>query len=206
MKLMSKTLKVALVAGLCVAANAAYAGSLSKSTVLNGLKMEKRTMSKTRSFGKPSSKQRLSSKERSLINKLSTTRAIKVEERDKVIEIAVKKELPAINVKILFDFNSAQIKSDSFDDLEVIAEALNDKALEDAKIMLNGHTDAKGSDSYNQDLSVRRALSVKHYLVGELNVDSDRLITAGFGENRLKNPDEPFAAENRRVEIINLGS
>lgn len=206
MKLMGKTLKVALVAGLCVAANAAYAGSLSKSTVLNGLKMEKRTMSKTRSFGKPSSKQRLSSKERRLINKLSTTRAIKVEERDKVIEIAVKKELPAINVKILFDFNSAQIKSDSFDDLEVIAEALNDKALEDAKIMLNGHTDAKGSDSYNQDLSVRRALSVKHYLVGELNVDSDRLITAGFGENRLKNPDEPFAAENRRVEIINLGS
>ena len=72
--------------------------------------------------------------------------------------------------------------------------------------MLSGHTDAKGSDDYNQKLSERRAEAVKKYLVEKLKLSPDNLTTAGYGRRDLKNKDNPFAAENRRVQIVNLSS
>ncbi|MCP4185925.1 MAG: OmpA family protein [Hyphomicrobiales bacterium] len=100
----------------------------------------------------------------------------------KLIAIVDKKELPSINIRILFDYDLDRIKESSYSSLDVISTALLDEALEDSRIMLNGHTDAVGSRIYNQDLSERRALSVKHYLtqVGHI-------------------------PEYRRVEIVNLG-
>ena len=68
---------------------------------------------------------------------------------------------------------------------------------------VEGHTDAKGKADYNQDLSARRALAVQTYLIGQ-SVAPDRLQAEGKGASELANPNDPLAAENRRVRIVNL--
>ena len=70
--------------------------------------------------------------------------------------------------------------------------------------MLAGHTDAVGGEEYNQDLSNRRADSVKRYLTEKFGLPADTLVTAGYGKTRLKNANNPSAAENRRVEVVNM--
>lgn len=200
---------IALIA-LMIPAGSAYAQSVSSGDILNALKPKHNTtMSKTRSFGTSNTvaKDTVSSADRSFIRSIDgqSSRAIKVEQRDKLIEIVKKSDLPSINIRILFDYDSAQIRSDSFADLNEIGDALLNDALAGSKIMLNGHTDAAGARGYNQELSERRALSVKNYLVGKLFVSAKNLVVAGFGEDRLRDPDDPNNGRNRRVEIINLG-
>jgi outer membrane protein OmpA-like peptidoglycan-associated protein len=70
--------------------------------------------------------------------------------------------------------------------------------------MLGGHTDAKGTDEYNQKLSERRAETVKRFLVDSYKISPDLLVTSGYGKTGLKNSADPYAAENRRVEIVNV--
>ena len=186
-----------------------HAQSVSSGQILDALKIKpKREMSATRSFGvksKNDNQNEVSSSERSFIRSINATRAIRVEQREKLIEIVEKSDLPSINIRILFDYDSDRIKPGSFADLNEIGEALLDESLAESKIMLNGHTDAAGSRTYNQDLSERRALSVKRYLTGKLFVPTQRLVVAGFGEERLSDKDDPNNAKNRRVEIVNLG-
>lgn len=186
---------------------AGYAQSVTSSEILNALKpAAKAPTSATRSFGAPKPEtSAVNSTDRSFIQSLGSSRAIKVEQRDKLIAIVDKSELPSINIRILFAYDSDRIEGSSFADLNEIGEALLDQSLEDSKIMLNGHTDAAGSRTYNQDLSERRALSVKRYLTQRLFVPSERLVVAGFGEDRLRDPDDPDSGRNRRVEIVNLG-
>jgi outer membrane protein OmpA-like peptidoglycan-associated protein len=78
--------------------------------------------------------------------------------------------------------------------------------LGNVSFLIAGHTDAKGSNSYNLALSERRAESVKAFLVETYGVDGARLAVIGFGEEQLKNPDDPFADENRLVQIVNTGT
>jgi outer membrane protein OmpA-like peptidoglycan-associated protein len=75
--------------------------------------------------------------------------------------------------------------------------------MRDATIVVAGHTDAKGGDKYNERLSDRRAAAVKDYLIDKLHVTEESLTTAGYGKRHLKNPDDPYGSENRRVQIIN---
>lgn len=67
---------------------------------------------------------------------------------------------------------------------------------------LSGHTDAKGSDSYNQNLSERRAASVRQYLVGK-GIASSRMTSVGHGESQpvATNETDEGRALNRRVEL-----
>ena len=69
---------------------------------------------------------------------------------------------------------------------------------------IEGHTDNIGSDSYNQDLSTRRAAAVKEALVRDFAVVPERLSSPGFGERRPVEPNETIAgrARNRRVELV----
>lgn len=208
MKKFAKLTAILTVAAFIVPINGSVAQSVSSSDILNALKpAQNTTTSKTRSFGAPktTNKNSVSSSERSFIQNLGSTRAIKVEEREKLIEIVDKSELPSINIRILFAYDSDRIEGESFADLNEIGEALLDQSLEHSRIMLNGHTDAAGSRGYNQDLSERRALSVKRYLTQKLFVPSHQLVVAGFGEDRLHDPHNPSSGRNRRVEIINLG-
>ena len=70
--------------------------------------------------------------------------------------------------------------------------------------MLGRHTDAKGGDAYDQALSERRAETVKRFLMEGYHLPAANLVSAGYGKSGLKNAADPHAAENRRVEIVNM--
>jgi len=69
------------------------------------------------------------------------------------------------------------------------------------RYLVAGHTDAVGTANYNRKLSEQRARAVRAYLLQNFPINPDRLISVGFGDNRLKSPETPKAAINRRVEI-----
>ena len=110
-----------------------------------------------------------------------------------------------IDLEILFDYDSDRIDPASVRQLIELGEALNDPELGSGKFMIAGHTDAAGSNSYNNDLSFRRAQAVSRFLIEFAGVKPQRLHQEGFGEDYLKYPDAPESGQNRRVEIINLG-
>jgi outer membrane protein OmpA-like peptidoglycan-associated protein len=105
-----------------------------------------------------------------------------------------------------FDSDSYAIKPDSFSTLDDIGNALVNPPLDAAIINVEGHTDSEGSDDYNQQLSERRAWSVKSYLVQKFGIDPNRLIVVGYGESApiAPNTTEEGMANNRRVEFENV--
>jgi outer membrane protein OmpA-like peptidoglycan-associated protein len=131
------------------------------------------------------------------------SRSIGVVERKKIVEITEKAELPRLDFSINFGFDSADIDQQSYTTLDTLADALQSNDLASYRFLVNGHTDAKGSDDYNLDLSQRRANSVVQYLVSRHDIDPGRLKAIGFGETTLKDANDGEAAANRRVEIIN---
>jgi OmpA-OmpF porin, OOP family len=84
--------------------------------------------------------------------------------------------------------------------LDVFASVLQGKRAPDRKVRVIGHADASGTSAANISLSLRRAEVVKSYLV-QKGADPGMLQVEGVGAKQLKNPANPKAAENRRVEI-----
>ena len=137
------------------------------------------------------------------------TRQIEViprEDRDQVAKLVEESKSPNVDVQILFAFDSAEILPEARPALDELGKALSDPKLTGGTFLIAGHTDAKGSDAYNLGLSQRRAASVKAFLVETYHVDGGRLSVIGFGEEQLKNKEDPLADENRRVQIVNTGS
>jgi outer membrane protein OmpA-like peptidoglycan-associated protein len=130
------------------------------------------------------------------------TRALTLDERTKVADIAKDKQ--KIDLEVYFDYNSAEIVQRAIPDLMELGKALSNPDLKGGTFLLGGHTDAKGGEEYNQKLSERRASAVKKFLLDKFQLPEDTLVTAGYGKEQLKKPDTPFAAENRRVQIVNL--
>lgn len=126
----------------------------------------------------------------------AATRGIKVEGR--------KTENASLNLYINFEYDSDKLKQDAMIVLDQLAKAFDDGRLSKYDFLIAGHTDAVGSDAYNQNLSERRARSVKNYLEKRYGVAGSRLIEKGFGESRLLNPNDPNDGSNRRVQIITL--
>ena len=110
---------------------------------------------------------------------------------------------PSLSLLIQFDFNSARVSPQSQQSLANLAQALQSPELQGSSFAVEGHTDAKGSADYNQKLSQQRAMAVRDLLKTKGVVES-RLQAAGKGSSELANSDQPFAAENRRVRIVNL--
>jgi outer membrane protein OmpA-like peptidoglycan-associated protein len=146
---------------------------------------------------------------RSLTPKGGLTRSI----RTRKIEVIPGKEaevldnnknLPKINLTIEFEYDSEQPTANGELQLAALGEALRDPRLKGYRFLLAGHTDARGSDDYNQRLSERRAQAVQNYLVGSVRLDGNQLKIVGFGERRLLDPNQPDSPRNRRVEVINL--
>ncbi|RWC00614.1 MAG: OmpA family protein [Mesorhizobium sp.] len=131
-------------------------------------------------------------------------KSITVEKRRQVAVAIRAAGLPAIEFQIDFDFDSADIRPDSQGTLSRLAEAMMKPELEKARLLVNGHTDSKGAEQYNLELSVKRAESVVDFLVTKFRIDPGRLVPIGFGETELKNRDDGAAAVNRRVEVVNL--
>ncbi len=140
----------------------------------------------------------------SLVDRLRTTRSPTFDDRD--YKVASAQSMPAIDLQVYFDFDSTEITLEAEGQLRELGKALADSKLKGATISINGHTDAKGSDAFNKRLSERRAASIKTYLVDNFGLSASNLRTVGYGKSRLKNPSDPFAAENRRVEVVNMVS
>ena len=102
---------------------------------------------------------------------------------------------------ILFDVNSDKIKPESYGVLKDIANVLAEN--ESVKVKIIGHTDSKGTDSYNQDLSQRRSNAVGAYLRNK-GITSTRIKTSGLGESDpvATNDTDEGRALNRRVEFV----
>jgi outer membrane protein OmpA-like peptidoglycan-associated protein len=138
------------------------------------------------------------------------TRAISIEavqpaakeEREEIAKLVQDK--PKIDLAILFDYNSDVIGPKAIPAVNALGEALVKPGLKGSVFVLNGHTDAAGSAEYNLALSHRRAQSVRRYLIETYRIAPDTLLVAGFGKERPKVADA-FAAENRRVEVVNAG-
>ena len=107
---------------------------------------------------------------------------------------------------IQFAFGSTQLTPESSATLKNLGEALNHQLADQKSFLIEGHTDRKGTRAYNDELSKGRAEAVKDYLVHEAGVSPDRLQAVGKGYSEPANPKNPYAAENRRVVVVNTGS
>ena len=97
-----------------------------------------------------------------------------------------------------FAFNSDKLTPAAKENLDQFAEALKDPRLKGEKFEIDGHTDAVGSEVYNQGLSERRAAAVVSYLASK-GANPSLLIAKGFGEAQPRVAN-PYSPENRRVE------
>jgi outer membrane protein OmpA-like peptidoglycan-associated protein len=114
-------------------------------------------------------------------------------------DLEVHVELPA---DVLFDFDKADIRADAASALAKVATII--RAYPRGTVTLEGHTDAKGDDTYNQRLSERRAGSVGRWLTERERIDAAKLTARGWGERKpvASNDTDPGRQKNRRVEVV----
>lgn len=130
----------------------------------------------------------------------------------KVVDLQMKETDTEIRIElaadVLFDFDKADLRPDARNALKQVGDIIREKAK--GTVRIEGHTDSKGSDAYNQKLSQRRASSVRDGLVKNEGLRNVRFVTSGFGAKKpaVSNtkPDGSDDAEgrqkNRRVEIV----
>lgn len=106
----------------------------------------------------------------------------------------------ALALPVQFAFDSASIMPAARGQLDALAEGIR-LLPEEKTVVIEGHTDSVGTDAYNNQLSARRAASVKQYLVAMHHIDPSRLKTVGMGKNAPLPGRESDAAENRRVQF-----
>lgn len=104
-----------------------------------------------------------------------------------------------LDMLINFNLNSADLTSEARMKLDQFAKALKDNRLSRSSFVIEGHTDASGSETYNEQLSQRRAQSVAAFLLAN-GVESTRIQALGVGESAPRVPD-PYDPVNRRVEM-----
>jgi outer membrane protein OmpA-like peptidoglycan-associated protein len=131
-----------------------------------------------------------------------TTRSLSVSEREEIATMV--KDKPKIDLEINFDYNSADISAKSMPSVQALGRALTNPDLKGSTFVVAGHTDAAGGEPYNQDLSERRADSIKKYLVDKYGIAGTDLVTVGYGKSKLKDPSQPLAEVNRRVQVVNM--
>ncbi len=105
------------------------------------------------------------------------------------------------NSKVLFGFDRSDLTSEAKNNLDKLGTVLSEYSETDIEIQ--GHTDSKGTESYNKDLSMRRAVAVRNYLKSQ-GTSSNRINTAGYGESApgYSNANEDGRSMNRRVEFL----
>ena len=190
---------IIFVAGLLSPAPSHAAEQRSADDIINALKPPRITRGLTTS---PSDAARAADETRFLSAvRNRPTRSLSTEERDKIASIANSK--PKIDLEITFEYNSAVIGSKAMPQVTELGKALTSEDLKGRTFILAGFTDAKGSETYNQGLSERRADAVKQFLTEKYGIEAGNLVTVGYGLKQLKDPANPFAAENRRVQVVN---
>jgi len=104
-----------------------------------------------------------------------------------------------VNVRIEFDFDSAALNDAQKPKLTQLCNVM--KASDIKLFRITGHTDASGSDDYNQNLSLLRAEEVQRFFISDCGIDATRLQAVGLGERLIPKGADPRSPENRRVEF-----
>ena len=105
---------------------------------------------------------------------------------------------------IKFDRSSSTLNPNSLTRLKQLGAMLNLEKIANKNIMIVGHTDASGPESYNLDLSKKRSQSVKDFLVSNYQIDPTRIKTSGKGESSTLPGKPRDASVNRRVEFYRI--
>jgi outer membrane protein OmpA-like peptidoglycan-associated protein len=195
----------AIGATLCFGAGAALAGdNVSEDQILHALAPAKKApLTRGLSVAAPA-EPAANPEEAKFVQSIRgrATRSLSNTEREEIATLA--KDKPNIDLEITFDYNSANISAKSLASVQALGRALTNPDLKGSTFIVAGHTDAAGSDSYNQDLSERRADSIKRYLVDKFGIAGADLVTVGYGKSKLKDASQPLAEVNRRVQVVNM--
>lgn len=113
--------------------------------------------------------------------------------------------LAQLAVEIDFENDSIAIEPKSYRTIGLIADALHDPRLRHYKFLVVGHTNATGKAEHNLELSMKRANAIMVALTTTFSVPANHLIAIGVGQEMPLDATNPKAAENRRVQLINLG-
>jgi outer membrane protein OmpA-like peptidoglycan-associated protein len=185
------------------AARAVAAEDVTEDQILRALAPAKKPVTRGLSAG-PQANPAATAAEGRLVEKIRgrATRSLSVSEREEIASIA--KDKPNIDLEITFDYNSAEISSRSLPSVQALGRALSNADLKGSTFVVAGHTDAAGSEAYNQDLSERRADSIKRHLTEKFGIAGSELVTVGYGKTKLKDPSHPLAEVNRRVQVVNM--
>ncbi len=109
----------------------------------------------------------------------------------------------ALDLEIMFEYDSARLTKEGREVLDVLGDALKSEELANARLItLEGHTDAKGSEAYNNALSMIRAQAARQYLIQKFSFQADKIRSLGKGKTQLADPADPNGAVNRRVRVI----
>ena len=113
-----------------------------------------------------------------------------------------------LSADVLFDFDKSTLKQSAVASLKKVATRIKEDAIGDVRV--EGHTDSKGSNEYNQTLSEKRAISVRDWFISDGGLSNVQFVTKGLGElkpvvsnTKEDGGDDPIGRQrNRRVEII----
>lgn len=127
-----------------------------------------------------------------------------VEAQPVVPEVKVVRQQKRIILNVLFDFDKWNIRPQYHSVIADFAGVL--KKFSDVSVVIEGHTDSRGMDKYNEVLSQRRADSVRSYLVDKFDIDPSRIKAIGYGESRpiADNKSIQGRQKNRRIEALVL--
>jgi outer membrane protein OmpA-like peptidoglycan-associated protein len=193
---------VAIGAAFSFGATQARAGDVTEDQIVNALTPAKKPLTRGLSVGGEEAKPVDPAQAKFVSSLKGRTRGLNLSEREELATIA--KDKPNIDLEITFDYNSADISSKSLAAVQTLGRALTNPDLKGSTFVVAGHTDAAGSDGYNQELSERRADSIKHYLVEKFNIAAENLVTVGYGKTKPKDPNAPMDPLNRRVQVVNM--
>ncbi len=182
---------------------AAAAEDVSEEQIVRALSAPKKPLTRGLSIG-PQADPAVTAAEGKFVQSIKgrTTRSLSATEREEIATIA--KDKPNIDLEITFDYNSADISSKSLASVQALGRALTNPDLKGSTFIVAGHTDAAGGDGYNQELSERRADAIKRYLTDKFGIAAADLVTVGYGKSKLKDPNQPMAEVNRRVQVVNM--
>jgi outer membrane protein OmpA-like peptidoglycan-associated protein len=180
------------------------ADDVTEDQILRALTPTKKPLTRGLSIGAPAEQPAANPAESKFVTSIRgrTTRSLSKSEREEIA--AIVQDKPKIDLEINFDYNSADISAKSLASVQALGRALSNAELKGSTFVVAGHTDASGGEEYNQNLSERRAESIKKYLVDKYGINGTDLVTVGYGKSKLKDPGQPMAEANRRVQVVNM--
>jgi len=197
LKAMTLSAVLSMTAGLAMAGDS----NVSTNQILDALKPKSITRGLS---ARPQVDPAVQAKESTFLNTVRnrSTRSLSTGEREQIAELAATK--PKIDLEIQFDYNSADIAKTSVPSVQALGKALSDPSLKGSTFVVAGHTDAVGTEGYNQGLSERRADTIKKYLVQNYGLTGTDLVTVGYGKTKLKDTANGADPINRRVQVVNM--